>query len=117
MSQTVLPAPTTLAAGLRQMLAVLEQERQALAALDIDALTVSGHHKLSLCDSLETADSSGLDGECRALLQAARQANEVNRRVRNLIAANVAARLDSLTGAIGLYRSPINGSRYAAAHA
>ena len=28
-----------LAATLRQMLAVLEQERQALAALDIDALT------------------------------------------------------------------------------
>jgi len=117
MSQTAHPAAADLAASLRQMLAVLELERQALAALDIDALTVSGRDKLSLCDALENADPAMLDGECRGLLQAARQANEVNRRVRNLIAANVAARLDSLTGAIGLYRSPIRGSRFAAAHA
>ena len=108
---------TGLADALRQMLAVLEQERQALAALDIDALTLAGHDKKSLCDTLEQSGHASLDGECRGLLQAAKQANEVNRRVRNLVAANVAARLDSLTGATGLYRSPVGGSRFSAAHA
>lgn len=117
MTSTAAPAVTDLAATLRQMLAVLEQERQALAALDIDALTLSGQDKLSLCDTLGQSDPAALDGECRGLLQAAKQANEVNRRVRNLVAANVAARLDGLTGAIGLYRSPMGGSRYSSAHA
>lgn len=106
-----------LATTLRQMLAVLEQERQALAALDIDRLTLSGQEKLSLCDVLHGNQPAELDSECRGLLQAARQANEVNRRVRNLVAANVAARLDALTGALGLYRSPLLGSRHPAAHA
>ena len=106
-----------LATTLRQMLAVLEEERQALAALDIDALTLTGKGKLSLCATLEGAAPPQLDGECRALLQAAKQANEVNRRVRNLVAANVTARLEALTGALGLYRSPMSGSRYSAAHA
>jgi hypothetical protein len=106
--------PADLAATLRQMLAVLEQERQALAALDIDALTLAGQGKLSLCDTLEGSAVAALDGECRGLLLAARQANEVNRRVRTLVAANVSARLDALTGAVGLYRSPLGGSRYAA---
>lgn len=103
--------------ALRQMLAVLEQERQALAALDIDALAIAGQDKLALCDNLDQSGSASLDTECRALLQAARQANEVNRRVRNLVAANVTARLDSLTGAMGLYRSPVGGSRFSSAHA
>lgn len=100
-------AGNDLALGLRQMLAVLEQERQALAELDIDALTLSGANKQSLCADLESADPTKIDEECRGLLQAARHANEVNRRVRNLVAANVAARLDALTGSPGLYRSPV----------
>ena len=111
MSQSANDPSDNLAATLRQMLAVLEQERQALAALDIDALTLSGRDKLSLCGTLEVTDPDSLDSECRGLLQAAKQANEVNRRVRNLVAANVAARLDALTGAFGLYRSPQATSR------
>ncbi len=88
--------------NLRQMLAVLEDERQALAALDVDALTMSSRSKQSLCDVLG-AEPQVIDDECRGLLIAARQANEVNRRVRNLVAANVAARLDALTEAPGTY--------------
>ncbi len=112
-----MPANNDLAATLRQMLAVLEQERQALAALDVDALTLAGQDKLSLCDALSGTVAAGLDGECQGLLLAAKQANEVNRRVRNLVAANISARLDGLTGALGLYRSPLGGSRSLAAHA
>ena len=37
-----------------------------------------------------------LDGETRVLAETARQLNEVNRRVRNLLAANVAARIEAL---------------------
>ena len=37
---------------------------------------------------------------------AARRLNEVNRQVRNLLAANVAARLDALTRSPGLYTGP-----------
>ena len=88
---------------LRQMLAVLEDERQALAGLDVDALTVSGDHKLSLCALLEEQDAAAIDEECRALLMSAKQANEVNRRIRNLVSANVAARLDALTQRAGTY--------------
>ena len=106
-----------LAAILRQMLAALEQERQALAVLDIDALTLAGRNKLSLCDTLAESDSELVDNECRGLLQAAKQANEVNRRVRNLVAANISARLDGLTGALGLYHSPNAHSRRSVAHA
>jgi hypothetical protein len=39
-----------------------------------------------------------LDGETRTLAETARQLNEVNRRVRNLLAANVAARIEALGG-------------------
>jgi hypothetical protein len=47
------------------------------------------------------------------LLDAARRLNEVNRQVRNLIAANVAARLDALTGSPALYRRCGQPSAYA----
>jgi len=39
-----------------------------------------------------------LTGETRALAETAQQLNEVNRRVRNLLAANVAARIEALGG-------------------
>lgn len=96
----------TLAEQLRQMLAVLDTERQALAALDVDALTLSTHDKQSLCAVLATKGADGLDRECRTLVEAARQKNEVNRKVRNLLAANVAARLDALTASPGTYAAP-----------
>lgn len=93
----------TLKDHLRQMLAVLEDERQALAGLDIDALTMSGEGKMMLCGLLEAQSPDTIDEECRALLISARQANEVNRRIRNLVSANVAARLDTLTQRAGTY--------------
>jgi len=90
---------------LRQMLAVLETERQALAALDIDAITASSASKDQLCGRLDEASPLSLDAECRGLAEAARRLNEVNRQVRNLVAANVSRRLDALTGSPALYRA------------
>ena len=95
-----------LADTLRQMLAALESERQSLAALDLDALVLSAHDKHGLCSALEGTGRDAIDPECRSLLEAARHQNEVNRKVRNLLAANVAARLDALTSAPGLYSAP-----------
>lgn len=89
----------TLAANLRQMIAVLERERQALAALDADGLIGAARDKESLCDALAAIGPQALrDGEARSLAETARQLNEVNRRVRNLLAANVAARIEALGG-------------------
>lgn len=110
--------PTSeLATALRQMLAVLEEERQALAALDVDALSLATHGKHQLCATLEQVRETMLDQECRGLAEAARAANEINRKVRNLLAANIAARLDGLTGSAGLYRSPVTGLRRTTSHA
>jgi len=94
------PAPigTPLANNLRQMIAVLERERQALAALDADSLIGAAQDKETLCDALATITPQRLDGETRTLAETARQLNEVNRRVRNLLAANVAARIEALGG-------------------
>lgn len=85
------------------MIAALETERQALAALDLDGLIAANREKLALCDQLEGIQQQPLDSECRALAEAARELNEVNRRVRNLLAANVAARIDALAGRPGTY--------------
>ncbi len=96
------PAPPVqggnLAANLRQMIAVLERERQALAALDADDLICSARTKNALCDELAEIGPQVLDTETRSLAETARQLNEVNRRVRNLLAANVAARIEALGG-------------------
>ena len=94
---------------LRQMLAVLQAERQALAGLDLDAIMGAAHEKRDLCGRLDGTVADGLDEECRGLLDAARRLNEVNRQVRNLIAANVSARLDALTGSPALYRAAGTG--------
>lgn len=96
-------AVSDLAAQLRQMISVLEAERQALAALDLDGLVASRHEKLALCDAIEAQVPPRVNGECRSLAEAARELNEVNRRVRNLLAANVAARIDALAGRTGTY--------------
>ncbi len=94
---------------LRQMLAVLQTERQALAAIDVDAIMGAANDKAGLCAVLENAgnppEAGDVDEECRGLLDAARRLNEVNRQVRNLIAANVSARLDALTGNRQVYRA------------
>jgi hypothetical protein len=99
---------TELRENLRQMIAVLQAERQALAGLDLDAIMGCAVDKRALCGTLADcgpfADSAEIDEECRGMLDAARRLNEVNRQVRNLIAANVASRLDALTGSPVLYR-------------
>ena len=96
---------TNLRELLRQMLAVLQAERQALAGLDLDAITGSSLDKRALCGRIDSGAFVEIDEECRGLLDAARRMNEVNRQVRNLIAANVSARLDALTGSPALYRA------------
>ena len=87
-----------LAGNLRQMIAVLERERQALATLDPDGLIASSNEKQELCDALMPIGPEALDPETRSLAETAQKLNEVNRRVRNLLAANVAARIEALTG-------------------
>lgn len=93
----------TMRETLRQMLAVLQAERQALAGLDLDAIMGATHDKRALCGTLDASGEALLDDECRGLLDAARRLNEVNRQVRNLIAANVSARLEALTGRVPVY--------------
>ncbi len=92
--------------ALRQMVAVLQSERQALAGLDLHGIMGCANDKQALCTRLDETDTALLDQECRGLLDAARRLNEVNRQVRNLIAANVAARLEAITGGPALYRAP-----------
>lgn len=92
-----------LAGQLRQMVAVLHSERQALATMDVDALINCSRSKQELCGTLERNAPRNVDAECEGLLISARDLNETNRRVRNLLAVNVAARLDTLTGSTGLY--------------
>ncbi len=96
---------TDLRDTLRQMLAVLQQERHALAGMDLDLIMGCASNKASLCGTLADVDMALVDEECRGLLDAARRLNEANRKVRNLIAANVSARLDALTGNAQLYRA------------
>lgn len=96
---------TQLRETLRQMVAVLQNERQALAGFDLDGIMGMANEKQSLCAVLGDADQDLVDEECRGLLESARRLNEVNRQIRNLIAANVSARLDSLTGAPAIYQA------------
>jgi hypothetical protein len=99
--------------ALRQIIAVLEGERQALAGLDLDAILLAGQDKQRLCSALEDFSDQAprLDEQSRAMVETARRLNELNRQVRNLVAANVEARLEALTGSARLYRA--NGYRYA----
>ena len=94
--------------ALRQMLALLEGERQALAALDIDRINNCSNGKIELCDRLEQVRPEDLDEECLGLLDAVRRLNTVNRRLRNLIATNVQSRIDAMAGASGTYESARN---------
>ena len=90
--------------ALRQMLALLEGERQALAALDLERIITCADGKQTLCDALD-GRSAEIDEECRGLLDAVKRMNEVNRKLRNLLAANVQARLSSLTGNFAVYEA------------
>jgi hypothetical protein len=63
------------------------------------------HDKYVLCEELEAAGDGHIDEETRGLIDAARRLNEVNRQLRNLIAANVSARLNALSGGAPLYKA------------
>ncbi|MEP3422253.1 MAG: flagellar protein FlgN [Erythrobacter sp.] len=91
--------------NLRQMIAVLEQERQALATLDADALFEASHQKQTLCETLQPFGADALDHQSRDLAKTAQALNDVNRRVRNLLAANVSARLEALGSTQHTYMS------------
>jgi len=97
-------ATVSLPESLRQMLALLEGERQALAALDLDRIVTCADGKLQLSNVLDGRGAE-LDEECRGLLDAVKRMNEVNRKLRNLLAANVQARLSALTGGGAVYRA------------
>ncbi|MEL7446514.1 MAG: flagellar protein FlgN [Pseudomonadota bacterium] len=97
-------ANTQLSDDLRQMIAVLEQERQALASLDRDGLIEAAREKEALCEKLAPVGPDMLDPQTRDLAETARQLNEVNRRVRNLLAANVATRLEAIGGKRATYQ-------------
>ena len=99
----------TLRDSLRQMIAVLQAERQALAGLDLDGIVGATGEKERLCGTLDAVGVGEIDDECRGMLEAARRLNEVNRQVRNIIAANVSSRLDALTGSPHLYRTKGTG--------
>ncbi|MCB2088038.1 MAG: hypothetical protein KDD98_04325 [Sphingomonadaceae bacterium] len=92
------------------MLALLEGERQALASLDLERILSCADGKENLCNVLAEEQAGELDEECRALLDAVKRMNETNRKLRNLISANIQARLGALTGTAWLYgRSKANG--------
>jgi hypothetical protein len=106
------PPPRTRQAGkvlplrdtLRQMLALLEGERQALATLDLERILTCADGKLELCAAIERCSTSAeLDEECHGLLDGVRRLNEINRKLRNLIASNMQARFTALTGQAGIY--------------
>ena len=88
---------------LRQMIAVLQAERQALAALDLEGILGTAIDKRDLCGRIDPAFALDTDPETRGLIEAAKRLNEANRQVRNLLAANVGARLEALTGFRPLY--------------
>lgn len=92
-------------ATLRQMLALLEGERQALAALDLERILKCAQGKLDICAELESWTEADLDEESRSLLDAVRRLNDINRRLRNLVATNIQSRLSALSGSTGVYRT------------
>lgn len=99
-----------LTGNLRQMIAVLEDERQALATLDADELWGTTHRKEALCELLGPIGPDALDPEARELVETARTLNDVNRRVRNLLAANVTARLEALGSSSASYSAPTSAA-------
>ncbi|NQX94713.1 MAG: flagellar protein FlgN [Erythrobacter sp.] len=106
-------AADPLPATLRQMIAALEKERQALATLDADGLFEAAREKDALCDTLAPIEPETLDHETRPLVKTAQQLNDVNRRVRNLLAANVASRLEALGAPRAAYQAGAHGAVYA----
>lgn len=105
------PAAATPAGGtgdvtqtLRQMLAVLQDERRALAGLDLAGIVDCAMRKGHLCEVLAKVEASAIDAPVQQLLTSAARLNDGNARLRNLIAGKVSTRLTALTGRSPLYR-------------
>ncbi|WP_250893555.1 hypothetical protein [Croceibacterium selenioxidans] len=90
--------------SLRQMFALLEAERQALAAIDLERIVTCADGKMTLCDAIEGRGAE-LDEESRGILDSVLRLNDVNRKLRNLIAANVQSRLTALSGGNSVYEA------------
>jgi hypothetical protein len=117
MSQALSMPADELRDALRQMVAVLQDERQALAGMDMDGIMGTAMSKGALCAAMEDGKITAIDEECRGLLETARRLNEVNRQIRNLLAANVAARLEAITGSPAIYRALGGQPGFGAAYA
>ena len=93
---------------MRQMLAALQDERRALAGLDLAGIVDCASRKGHLCEALAgfgtDADTAAIEAPLRDLLTTAARLNDGNARLRNLIAGKVSARLTALTGRSSLYR-------------
>lgn len=92
-----------LADHLRQMLALLEDERQALADLDLERIITCASGKEQICHAIEGLELQSLDEECSGLLSAVHHLNDINRKLRNMIAANIQSRLGALSGQMAIY--------------
>ena len=90
--------------AMRQMLAVLQEERRALAALDLAGIVDCAARKGALCEALAHADARTIDPAVKELVASAARLNDGNARMRNLIAGKVSTRLTALTGRSPLYR-------------
>lgn len=99
-----------LANNLRQMLDLLESERKALAGLDLERIINCAEGKHGICEELDGIGTSTLDEECLGLLSSVRRLNDINRQLRNMISANVQARLGALTGSIQMYNEAAGGN-------
>jgi hypothetical protein len=91
----------------RHILAVLQDERRALAGLDLAGIVDCATRKGHLCEALAGADTAAIDAALHDLLASAARLNDGNARLRNLIAGKVSTRLTALTGRSSLYR--VNG--------
>ncbi len=98
--------PHPLREPLRQLIAVLDKERQAIAGLELDDITIAAQTKLAVCGAIEKISSDDIDDEIQAMILSARDMNETNRQIRNLVANNIDARIKTLTGSSGLYGRP-----------
>jgi len=103
----------------QQLLDTLQQEREALARGDADALEVSVRHKDALCATIAEAQRALADrsetsspatdprrGELQALARRAREQNGINGHMAHRARQTVRALLDVLTGT----EQPVYGS-------
>ena len=59
--------------------------------MDLDRISNCTSGKLQICEKLEAVERGDLDEECLGLLDAVKRLNEINRRLRNLIAPDCPA--------------------------